>query len=92
MAIEIEKTVTVEVDLHEFDSEEVCTYVAENWGVDDVYSRDDIIDFCRSEFELEELYNIAHVQDYCTDQKPEDIFSEAVLADWANRHGWKGPN
>lgn len=22
----------------------------------------------------------------------DDIFSEAALADWANRNGWKGPN
>jgi hypothetical protein len=92
MSLEIEKTVTVDVDLSEFDSEEICTHVAENWAVGDVYPDHEIIDFCRSEFGLEDIYNITHVKDYCADQQPEDIFSEAILADWANRHGWKGPN
>jgi hypothetical protein len=92
MSLEITKTVEVSVDLDEFDSEEVCTYVAENWGVGDVFSGSDIVDYCQSSFELDKIYNDSHVQDYCLDKKPEDIFPESALADWANRKGWKGPN
>jgi len=90
--IEIEKTVHVYVAISDFDSKEVCTYIAENCDVDDVFSPSDIVDYCRDYLELEEIYNDSHVQDYCADKNPEDIFPEASLADWANRKGWKGPN
>jgi hypothetical protein len=92
MSLEITKTVDIFVDLDDFDSEEIRTYVADNWGVEDVFSSGDIIDCCRSSFELDEIYNDSHVQDYCLDKQPENIFPESVLADWANRKGWKGPN
>jgi hypothetical protein len=85
-------TKTIEVDLGDFDAEDVCTYVSENWGIGDVYSDSNIMDYCQNAFSLGEIYSTSEVQDYCLTLEPEDIFPESALADWANRKGWKGPN
>lgn len=84
--------VDVEIDLDDVDGDSIKEYCKNNLTIDDVYDDREIIDYCEKTFDVDDIFDSKKISEAATKYDPEDIFPESVLADWANRNGWRGPN